>query len=131
MKHLSLPQLECLSAQLRERTRALAKQVREALAAADSQHYRDLAGTVTDTADEGLASALVDVNTAIIDRHVTELRDIDAARERIRCGVYGVCIDCEDDVPYERLSAYPTAKRCTRCQQQREHLYAHQATPSL
>ena len=131
MKHLNGRQIEELTMQLNARTRALGARVREELAASDMQHYRDLAGVVTDTADEALASALVDFDTAIIDRQVTELRDIEAARERMKAGTYGICIDCGDAVAYERLVAYPTAKRCVRCQQQRERSYAHQGTPKL
>jgi DnaK suppressor protein len=131
MKHLTAPQLDTLSRQLQERTRVLAARIRDELKASDSQHYRDLAGSVTDTADEALASALVDLDAAIIDRQVGELRDIEAARERIQRSVFGICIECGDDVSFERLQAYPTAKRCMRCQQLREHNYARQATPSL
>jgi RNA polymerase-binding protein DksA len=131
MKHLAVPQLERLTAQLQDRTRVLAVRIREELAASEQQHFRDLAGSVTDTADEALADALVDLDAAIVDRHVAELRDIDAARERMANGAYGICSDCGDDVAYERLAAYPTAKRCLQCQQLREHNFAHQATPSL
>ena len=131
MKHLTAQQLDELKLQLQERTRELAARVRDELAASDHQHFRDLAGTVTDTADEALASSLVDLDTAIIDRQVGELRDIDAARERIGNGTFGICLDCGDEVPHARLAAYPTAKRCARCQQQRERTYARQGTPSL
>lgn len=131
MKHLTPRQIDELKAQLTARTRDLATRVREELAASQNQHYRDLAGMVTDTADEALARALVDVDTAIIDRHIVELRDIEAARERLSQGTYGICIDCDEAVVFERLAAYPTAKRCVRCQQQREHGYAHQSTPRL
>lgn len=131
MRHLTKSQLDGLTKQMQERTSALAARIRDELTASDNQHYRDLAGSVTDAADEALASVLVDVDTAIIDRQVDELRDIDAARERMKKAMYGVCIDCGEDVPYERLAAYPTAKRCAPCQQLREHNYARQATPSL
>jgi RNA polymerase-binding protein DksA len=131
MKHLSVQQVAALSQRMAERTRVLAARIREELAASSQQHYRDLAGTVTDTADEALAATLVDMDTAIIDRHVVELRDIDAARDRIEQETYGICIDCGDAVAYERLAAYPTAKRCLRCQQKREHGYAHPGRPSL
>jgi DnaK suppressor protein len=131
MKHLTKQQIEELTLRLTERTRFLAARVREELAASDAQHYRDLAGSVTDTADEALASALVDVDTEIINRHVVELRDIESARLCMKNATYGVCIDCSDAVPYERLAVYPTAKRCVRCQQQREHLYASPGRPTL
>ena len=131
MKHLTERQIEELTMRLTERTRALGARVREELAASDTQHYRDLAGAVTDTADEALASALVDVDTEIIDRHVIELRDIEATRERMKKETYGICIDCGDAVAYERLVAYPTAKRCVRCQQQFEHDHPRRGRPRL
>lgn len=131
MKHLTQSQMQVLTRKMAERTRVLAQQVREELAASDTQHYRDLAGTVTDTADESLARELVDMDAAFMDRHINELRDIDAARVRINNGQFGTCSDCGEAVAYERLLAYPTAKRCVKCQQQREHDYAHPQTPSL
>jgi len=84
MKHLTERQIEELTLRLTERTRALGARVREELAASDTQHYRDLADSVTDTADEALASVLVDVDTKIIDRHVIELRGIEAAHAPMR-----------------------------------------------
>lgn len=123
MNHLTERQIEELTLRLLDRTRFLAARVREELAASDTQHYRDLAGSVTDIADEALASAMVDVDTEIIDRHIIELRDIEAAHERIKKATCGLCIDCGDDIAYERLAVYPTAKRCVRCQQQRERTY--------
>jgi RNA polymerase-binding transcription factor DksA len=131
MKHLTKKQIWELILNLSERTKHLAAQVREELAASDREHYRDLAGTVTDTADEALASILVDIGTEIMDRHVVELRDIEAARNRMKNETYGICIDCGDTVAYERLAAYPTAKRCVSCQQKRERSYAHPGRPSL
>jgi DnaK suppressor protein len=131
MKHLTKKQIWELTLNLSERTKHLAAQVREELAASDREHYRDLAGTVTDTADEALASILVDIGTEIMDRHVVELRDIEAARNRMKNETYGICIDCGDTVAYERLAAYPTAKRCVSCQQKRERSYAHPGRPSL
>ena len=34
------------------------------------------------------------------------------------------CIDCGQPIPFARLEAYPTAKRCLRCQQIREATHA-------
>ena len=53
---------------------------------------------------------------AIEDAHSMELRDIEAARARMLQGVYGRCLDCGADIPFARLRAYPTAKRCVSCQ---------------
>ena len=43
-----------------------------------------------------------------------------AAEERVAAGRYGICIDCGRAIDYERLEAYPSAKRCLPCQQHRE-----------
>ena len=71
------------------------------------------------------------MDAAFIDRHISKLRDIEAARGRMQKGAYGICIDCGDAVAYGCLAVYPTAKRCVRCQQQRERAYAHESTQTL
>lgn len=131
MKHLTPKQIKDLTGRLARRNRELKDEIHDILARSEEQHYKDLAGLVADAADEAVADALVDFDTTIVDRHVEEVRDIDAARQRLGDGTYGICIDCSAPVDYERLAAYPTAKRCIRCQQKREKTYSHQATPTL
>lgn len=86
-----------------------------------------LGRTPGDTADESVA----DLNLGVIDRHISEFRDIDATRARVRQGGIGRCIDCGDEIGFERLQAYPTAKRCTMCQRQQERTHPHVDTPTL
>ena len=74
---------------------------------------------------------LADLNATLFDRHINQIRDIEAATTRMREKVFGICEECGEDIPFDRLKAYPTAKRCVRCQQQRERTFAHQATPSI
>ncbi len=121
-----------LAAQLDRRHQSLLEEVRDELEHSENQQYIELIGRVPpDVGDQSVGDALADLNLAIIDRHVRELRDIDAAKLRIAAGNYGVCIDCGESIGYERLRAYPTAKRCRPCQQKREKTYAHEGTPSL
>ncbi|NIO39166.1 MAG: TraR/DksA family transcriptional regulator, partial [Burkholderiales bacterium] len=68
---------------------------------------------------------------AMIDRHIQEIRDIEAARQRMSTGSFALCIDCGADIAFRRLMAYPTAKRCVECQQTRERMFAHEKTPRL
>ena len=44
-----------------------------------------------------------------------ELSDLDAARERIETGVYGVCASCGDPIPIDRLRLLPAATLCVPC----------------
>ena len=93
----------------------------------DEEHFSDLAGEITDRSEESVADLLVDVNLAEISRDIAELRDVEAALERISRGTYGVCIDCEQEIEQDRLDAVPAASRCFSCQtafekrDQREH----------
>ncbi|MFN7132667.1 MAG: TraR/DksA family transcriptional regulator [Myxococcales bacterium] len=49
------------------------------------------------------------------DAHRRELLQIDAALARMDAGNYGICLDCELDIPPERLKALPFALRCADC----------------
>lgn len=44
-----------------------------------------------------------------------ELVDLDAARERIAQGVYGMCASCGDPIPIDRLRLLPAATLCVPC----------------
>ncbi len=129
---LTPTQLARLDAGLTSRHEALLEEVRDELEASENQQYVELIGrTPADTGDESVGDILADLNLGIIDRHIQEIRDIEAARARRKDGVYGTCIDCRSDIDFERLLAYPTAKRCFACQQQHEKTFAHAGTPKL
>jgi RNA polymerase-binding transcription factor DksA len=43
------------------------------------------------------------------------LADLDRAIERLHAGVYGVCVDCGQDIAVERLVTLPAARTCAGC----------------
>ena len=132
MPALSPSQLEQLTQKLNEEYQALLREVREELENSGNQHRIDLLNQEPgDSGDESLANALADFNLSILDRHIDAMRDIEAALQRIKNGEYGVCIDCGEDVTFPRLMAYPTAKRCIVCQEQREKQYAQEGHPKM
>lgn len=88
-------------------------------------------GDVRDEGDEATAMYLTDLNNALARRHLDEVGAIDQALAHVRDPQFGICADCGVEIPYARLQAFPTATRCTACQSQREHLFAHGSTPSL
>src|ERR1035437_10227716 len=111
---------------------ALLEDVRDALEKSENQQYVELIDRApADRGDQATGDALADLNLAIIDRHVREIRDIEAARVRIADGSCGTCVDCGGDIGFERVLASPTAKRCYTCQQQHEKTYAHEGNPTL
>lgn len=129
---LTQDQLGTLQRILDKRYDALLEEVRGELEASENQQYVELLGRAPgDAADESVASALADLNLGVIDRHIRELRDIEATRARVQEGRFGRCADCGDEIAFERLRAYPTAKRCVRCQGQHERTHAHEGTPTL
>jgi len=129
---LSAKQVSELAGQLDARYRLLLDEVRDEFEHAEDQQYAELIGRIpADVGDQSVADALADLNVAIVDRHIGELRDIEAAKARIANRTFGTCIVCGEDIGVERLRAYPTAKRCYRCQQQRERTFAHGGTPTL
>jgi DnaK suppressor protein len=129
---LTKPQIAKLARELDQQYKSLLEEVRDALEASENQQYVELIDRApADSGDQATGDALADLNLAIIDRHVQEMRDIEAARVRIEDGRFGSCIDCGGDIGFERLLAYPTAKRCVRCQRQHEKTYAHEGNPTL
>lgn len=132
MPVLSQTQLDQLARKLREDYQALVREVRDELENSGDQHRIDLLNREPgDAGDESMANALADFNLTILDRHIDGMRDIESALQRIKNGEYGVCIDCGDEVGFTRLQAYPTAKRCIVCQEQREKQYAQEGHPKM
>ena len=129
---ISMTQLSEIREMLDRRYASLLEEVRAALEQSENQQYIELIDRVpADIGDQSVGDALADLSLALIDRHIQELRDIEAARARIKDGSFGTCADCGVEIAFERLLAYPTAKRCRDCQQQRERTYAHEGTPTL
>jgi RNA polymerase-binding transcription factor DksA len=150
---LSKSQRAELSARLDERYALLIREVREELERSENQQYVELINRApADIGDQSVGDALADLNLAIIDRHIREIRDIEQARGRLNASrpshaagpearsagggpssqkPIDVCCDCGQEIEFKRLLAYPTASRCVVCQEQRERTYAHESTPTL
>lgn len=77
-------------------------------------------GVPADWTDAALVAATQAADDAVFNQDVQDVRDIKAARERLSEGTYGTCTHCGESIAYERLLAYPTAKRCIRCQRLHE-----------
>ena len=58
------------------------------------------------------------------DREREKLRNIDEALERIVDGEYGVCEECEEEIPLGRLKVLPFARYCVRCKADIEKVQA-------
>lgn len=123
--------LKRLRQQLLDRQKTLLEEIREQRAQSESHPFEELAGTVADSGDAAMADVLLDTEHALVGKHIDELRDIEAALERMDAGTYGDCVDCEQAIGADRLEIYPTAKRCVLCQSRRERTSRSAPTPGL
>ncbi|MGC8657689.1 MAG: TraR/DksA family transcriptional regulator [Desulfomonilaceae bacterium] len=51
-------------------------------------------------------------------RQHRQLKEIEDALERVRLGEYGLCEDCGEPIPEQRLRLFPAARLCVRCQEE-------------
>ncbi|MFZ2236685.1 MAG: TraR/DksA family transcriptional regulator [Dokdonella sp.] len=117
MTTLTSNEREQLSKMMEQRKPVLRDEIRTGLTRMRVEGYEEFLSGTSDAGDESLASLLTDITNAEVARDAVELQDIYGAEARIAHGTYGICIDCDEPVPYPRLAAYPTAKRCLACQQ--------------
>lgn len=123
-------ELKPLKKKLVDRRVALLTEIRNELIRSDEARFADLAGRVHDAGDESVADLLVDVDTAIVHRHITELRHIEEALRRMAQGGYGYCDTCGEAIEAARLSTQPTAIRCVGCQDRYERVAPQGVAPT-
>lgn len=58
------------------------------------------------------------------DREREKIHSIDEALLRIDEGEYGICEECEEDIPLGRLKAMPFTRHCVKCKSDLEKLQA-------
>ena len=124
-------ELAQLKARLQRRYLELREEVRGELERSGDQRYVDIAGSVADPGDDSVADMLLDLNAAIVDRQVREMREVEVTLKRLAELDFGNCIECGGEIGFDRLMAYPTAQRCIRCQEVHEKTYSHENSPTL
>jgi RNA polymerase-binding transcription factor DksA len=131
MTHLTEAQLAELKQALLDARQQLRNEIRDELIRSDDERYGDLAGQVHDPADESVADLLVDTNIAAVSRYIAELREIEAALERMDMGSYGLCEECDGEIPYERLKVQPAARRDVEHQARHEQAFGEAKKPRM
>jgi RNA polymerase-binding protein DksA len=128
---LSSTQIYQFKTLLEDQFNKLWEEIGSELNESDKEHFMQIAGEVQDLEDRSFADLITDLNITLIDKHVQETRDINSALIRINKGTFGVCNDCGEPIGYNRLMAYPTAKRCVHCQEVYEKTHAENLHPKL
>ncbi len=74
-----------------------------------------------DEMDAAQSLAEIETHAALIERVEDRLKAIDFAFDRLERGRYGICAQCGEEIPLERLKALPFAAYCVDCQEKRNH----------
>ncbi len=80
---------------------------------------------------DDLRNILTDVDAALIDRQINEMRELEISEKHLMQLEFGDCVECGGEIGFERLIANPSAQRCAACQQKYEKRYPHESNPSL
>jgi DnaK suppressor protein len=129
--HLSAADLSHFAQVLHEREAQLRREILERRQRAANERFTQVASEAPDVEDAALADLVGDLNNAELERDVDELREIEAALGRIEAGSYGICLQCGNPIPRERLEAFPAARYDVRHQEEHEQQLGSAQPPSL
>ena len=104
------------------------RRVEHALATLRDEHRGSLDGEVDEiaaTTDNHLAETATatlgrEIDYTLGDNAEQVLSEIDAALQRIDDRTYGICFNCGNEIPRERLEANPWASLCIDCKRRAE-----------
>lgn len=114
--NLNAAQFSQLQASLQSENKRLRDAITTELYGSDNPHFEELAGRVHDHGEESVTEQVEEINHATVEHHMRELAEVTEALNRVEEGGYGVCIDCDSNIGFGRLNAYPMATRCVACQ---------------
>jgi len=101
-----------VEARLRERADEIAERRKQIKAADENMQSSELADYDQHPADQGTETFEQELDETTLMILEEELRQVQIARERLEEGKYGICVDCGEEIPAERLEAIPESVRC-------------------
>lgn len=131
MRYLTIEQREALVAHIDGRASTLRDQVATALKQPGNSETMHLANHLAEIDDDAVADLETSLDIAAVERGLEELRELEAARERVHSPDFGICTDCEKEIPYRRLLANLGAIRCVACQEHFERTHANRRAGSI
>jgi len=119
--HLTAGQRALMGAALEQRQQDLETQIAQQLGGSSRpEHAREV--LLQDGDDAPARDADREVDLARSDQGIGELRAVNEALTRLRTAHYGLCVDCEVEIPFDRLRHSPASLRCVACQAALERL---------
>lgn len=83
---------------------------------------KQIVETALDDGDWSIIDLSEDINFKRLETHRENLVKIDEALRKLQEGTYGVCEDCGEEIPRERLEVMPFAILCKDCQEKKEQI---------
>lgn len=83
---------------------------------------KQLVETALDDGDWSVIDLSEDINFKRLETHRDNLARIDEALRKLSEGTYGICEDCGEEIPKERLEVMPFAILCRDCQEKKEEM---------
>lgn len=87
-------------------------------------------GDPGDEGDHARTQEEMELNACLSVICASELADIDGALRRLQEGRYGICEECGEEIPIERLKLMPAALLCVDCRSAEERERRRNAGPA-
>ncbi len=81
---------------------------------------RDHYGDIASYAETGSDNFELETALNIASGESNWLKDINEALQRLDNDSYGICEECQEEIPKKRLEAFPSARHCIKCQEEFE-----------
>lgn len=101
--------------------------------AQNQKEYSDqkMSGQITDETDQAQYETSISNLYSLIERKIGDLKGINGLIRQISAnGKFGLCEECGNRIPLERLMIVPEARLCVPCQRELEK-FAHMRRPAL
>jgi DnaK suppressor protein len=105
----------------------LLRAVRKSMAGRLDEDVRFAFEAAQDIPDQSVDDLCRHIEAALTGRRSEDIDAIDAALRRLAEGSYGICDECGEEIPEQRLSVMPFAVCCVECQQRLDRRRAGQA----
>lgn len=112
---------------LQQRRTEILNDLRRRLHAEGETEQLALVNHLEETGDWAEASTENLQDIALLQHEIDSLRRIDGALKRLKDGQFGVCQQCGETIPQQRLEAQPEAVACLQCQTELEQRVARRA----
>lgn len=119
MSHLTAGQRALLEAALVQRQHQLDRRLADHTGGLTrAEHAREV--LLQDDDDAPQRESEREMDLALTDIETQELGAVSAALRRLHEPEFGLCADCGNEIPFDRLKIEPWALRCVACESRRE-----------